>query len=81
MQEVFGFEGYGHALHRNFIVGPRVVANVCPHGKGHGFGLWGPITGVKVDMVAIRETPNNQMESITINCCPSPDIYSFHYCY
>lgn len=39
VQEVFGFEGYGHALHRNVIAGAGVVTNICPHSKRHRFGL------------------------------------------
>lgn len=39
VQEVFGFEGYGHALHWNIVAGARVVTHICPHGKRHRFGL------------------------------------------
>lgn len=39
VQEVFGFKGYGHALHGNVIAGAGVVTNVCPHSKRHWFGL------------------------------------------
>lgn len=39
VQEVFGFEGDGHALDGDVIAGAGVVANVCPHGKRHRFGL------------------------------------------
>lgn len=39
VQEVFGFEGYGHALHRNVITGAGVVTDICPHSKRHRFGL------------------------------------------
>lgn len=39
MQEVFGFEGDGHALDGDVIAGAGVVAHVCPHCKRHRFGL------------------------------------------
>lgn len=39
VQEVFGFEGYGHALHRNVITGARVITDICPHSKRHRFSL------------------------------------------
>lgn len=39
MQEVFGFEGDGHALDGDVIAGAGVVAHVRPHGKRHRFGL------------------------------------------
>lgn len=41
VQEVFGFEGDGHALDGDVIAGAGVVAHVCPHCKRHRFGLRG----------------------------------------
>lgn len=39
VQEVFGLEGYGHALHGDVVAGAGVVADICPHSKRHWFGL------------------------------------------
>lgn len=39
VQEVFGFKGNGHALHRDVVAGAGVVADIRPHGECHWFGL------------------------------------------
>ncbi|TNN85904.1 hypothetical protein EYF80_003748 [Liparis tanakae] len=39
VQEVFGFEGDGHALHGDVITGSGVVTHICPHGESNRFGL------------------------------------------
>lgn len=39
VEEVFGFKGNGHALHRDVVAGAGVVADIRPHGEGHWFGL------------------------------------------
>lgn len=39
MQKVFGFKGDGHALNRDIVVWPRVVAHIGSDGKGNRLGL------------------------------------------
>ena len=39
VQEIFGFEGNGHALHRDVVAGAGIVTDICPHGERHWFGL------------------------------------------
>lgn len=40
VQEVLGLKRDCHTLNWDIIVGARVIAHICPHGKGHWLGLW-----------------------------------------
>ncbi len=39
VKEVFSIKGNGSASDRNVLIQGTTVADVCPHGKGHSFGL------------------------------------------
>lgn len=69
VQEVFGFEGNGHALDGDVIAGAGVVAHISPHGKRHRFGLRTATTRVSAGGVRKRTKDTSATSDLCLLEC------------